>query len=903
MKQRNNEYSKSIIDEELKSIIGERIPCVLLFLLFTFSPFILSPLHAQRITQTYNNVSIADALRQLNEQSTEYTIQFLYNELEDFRITTTIKNKSLPDAIQQMMGFYPIRMSIVTDDAPEAMGKQRKQIFVECTHKTDYRLTGTIIDEQGQPVAYANIAVLNPADSTLLSGGVSNESGYFAIPIKSPRVGDAPSGMQAKMLARISYVGYKTIYKLCDKPEVGIVRMRPDNYTINGVVVHGERPKVQLQGNTLVMNVEGTVMEQMGTAEDVLSRVPTISKNGEGYEILGKGTPLIYLNNRKLTNLNELRNIQSDQIRNIEVVQNPGARYDATVQAVIVIRTKRAQGEGLGVELTSWSRKGHGWVNNERINLTYRKGGLELFANLFGAYNKRWNQSGFEQTVYSDTLWSITNHDQSMASNPYLEGRIGFNYQVDDNNSFGGFYQNNYDYVKTHEDYADDLLANGSPYDHLQNSSTRRDTNTPKHQANLYYTGKLGQFGVDFNADYTAYKNVSRNEQQELSRNYDNRDVNTETQMRGRMLAEKFIVSHRLWKGQISVGEEYTNTRWRSSFENPQGYIANSNNEQHESNIAPFVEMQQQFGRFQLQGGLRFEHVETDYFVGGERRTDQCRTYNDLFPSVALSTAIQKVQLSLSYAKRTNRPAYWLLSNDVVYENRLNRQVGNPYLRPVKFHNLNAMAIWKWLYLTTNFVHCVNPFMHVMESNEEDSKVNVATTINHNHANWIVITLGAQKNVSLGSGITWTPQYNVTFMKQWLTTTFNGQDKHLNRPMLSLQMGNIVTLPHDWILQADFNMHTHGYTGSNFRVETTNALLSLSVSKDFFKRRLNASLTGNDLFNQGKSLGTFYFDHTIFRKSDDNDTRYVSLSLRYRFNVTPSKYKGTGAGNAEKSRL
>ena len=903
MKQRNNEYSKSIIDEELKSIIGERIPCVLLFLLFTFSPFILSPLHAQRITQTYNNVSIADALRQLNEQSTEYTIQFLYNELEDFRITTTIKNKSLPDAIQQMMGFYPIRMSIVTDDAPEAMGKQRKQIFVECTHKTDYRLTGTIIDEQGQPVAYANIAVLNPADSTLLSGGVSNESGYFAIPIKSPRVGDAPSGMQAKMLARISYVGYKTIYKLCDKPEVGIVRMRPDNYTINGVVVHGERPKVQLQGNTLVMNVEGTVMEQMGTAEDVLSRVPTISKNGEGYEILGKGTPLIYLNNRKLTNLNELRNIQSDQIRNIEVVQNPGARYDATVQAVIVIHTKRAQGEGLGVELTSWSRKGHGWVNNERINLTYRKGGLELFANLFGAYNKRWNQSGFEQTVYSDTLWSITNHDQSMASNPYLEGRIGFNYQVDDNNSFGGFYQNNYDYVKTHEDYADDLLANGSPYDHLQNSSTRRDTNTPKHQANLYYTGKLGQFGVDFNADYTAYKNVSRNEQQELSRNYDNRDVNTETQMHGRMLAEKFIVSHRLWKGQISVGEEYTNTRWRSSFENPQGYIANSNNEQHESNIAPFVEMQQQFGRFLLQGGLRFEHVETDYFVGGERRTDQCRTYNDLFPSVALSTAIQKVQLSLSYAKRTNRPAYWLLSNDVVYENRLNRQVGNPYLRPVKFHNLNAMAIWKWLYLTTNFVHCVNPFMHVMESSEEDSKVNVATTINYNHANWIVITLGAQKNVSLGSGITWTPQYNVTFMKQWLTTTFNGQDKHLNRPMLSLQMGNIVTLPHDWILQADFNMHTHGYTGSNFRVETTNAMLSLSVSKDFFKRRLNASLTGNDLFNQGKSLGTFYFDHTIFRKSDDNDTRYVSLSLRYRFNVTPSKYKGTGAGNAEKSRL
>ena len=226
-----------------------------------------------------------------------------------------------------------------------------------------------------------------------------------------------------------------------------------------------------------------------------------------------------------------------------------------------------------------------------------------------------------------------------------------------------------------------------------------------------------------------------------------------------------------------------------------------------------------------------------------------------------------------------------------------------PYLQPVKYHNFNATAMWKWLYLTTNFVHCVNPFMHVMESTKEDSKVNVATIKNYNHANWIVVTLGAQRNIDLGSGITWTPQYNMTFMKQWLTVTFNGQDKHLNTPMFSLQMGNILSLPHDWLLQADFNIHTHGYTGSNFKVETYNAMLSLSVSKDFFKRRLNVKLSGNDLFNQGKSFGTFYFDHMIFSKTDDYDTRCVTLSLRYRFNVTPTKYRGTGAGNAEKNRL
>lgn len=261
------------------------------------------------------------------------------------------------------------------------------------------------------------------------------------------------------------------------------------------------------------------------------------------------------------------------------------------------------------------------------------------------------------------------------------------------------------------------------------------------------------------------------------------------------------------------------------------------------------------------------------------------------------------MSLSLSYTKRTNRPAYWLLNNDVVYENRLNMQRGNPYLRPVKYHSLNAMVMWKWLYLTTNFIHCIDPFMIVMESLEEDSKVNMATIKNYNDCNWLIVTLGAQKSVKLSEGVTWTPQYNATFMKQWLTTTFNGQDKHLNTPMLSLQLGNIVTLPHDWLLQADFNIHTHGYTGSNFRIETTNAMLSLSISKDLFKRRLNIKLTGNDLFNQGIGRGTFYFNRMQLTKTEDNDSRYVSLSLRYRFNVTPSKYKGTGAGNAEKNRL
>ena len=217
-------------------------------------PFIISlivlccfiDVQAQKVSRNYDNVTMSEALRDLNEQSQDYTISFIYNELEDFRVTTSIKHKSVTEAIMQIIGFYPVQV----------VKRGEKEIYVECTHKTERHLTGTIIDEQGQPVAYANIAVLNPADSTLLCGGVSNESGYFAIPYE-----------QEKTLIRISYVGYRTIYRLCDKDNVGTIRMHPDSYKLNGVEVKGQRPLVRMKDDAFVTTVEGSYLAKMGISK------------------------------------------------------------------------------------------------------------------------------------------------------------------------------------------------------------------------------------------------------------------------------------------------------------------------------------------------------------------------------------------------------------------------------------------------------------------------------------------------------------------------------------------------------------------------------------------------------------------------------------------------------------
>ena len=300
-----------------------------------------------RITREYNNVSLSDALRQLNAEATDYEINFLYNELEDFRITTSIRRKTVPNAIRQMIGFYPIRMSI---DSTE--------ITVECPQKTANRYKGTVIDTDGQPMAYANIALLSPQDSTLITGGVSNESGLFVIPCE-----------QKPVLARISFVGYKTIYKQCNNTELGTIRMQPETQTLKGVTVKGQRLLYTSTNKGLQVSIQGTPLEQFGSVSEMLPHLPLMMSDGT---IAGHGKPEIYINNKKVRGEDELERLRADEVKSVEIITQPGTEYDATVSSVIRIKTIRRTGEGLSGNFSAAYRQGHEHYENANVSLNYR---------------------------------------------------------------------------------------------------------------------------------------------------------------------------------------------------------------------------------------------------------------------------------------------------------------------------------------------------------------------------------------------------------------------------------------------------------------------------------------------------------------------------------------------------
>ncbi|MBQ7204574.1 MAG: hypothetical protein IJS04_01905, partial [Muribaculaceae bacterium] len=118
------------------------------------------------------------------------------------------------------------------------------------------------------------------------------------------------------------------------------------------LVVKGGLPNTRLKGNAMITRVEGTPLASSGTLGELLVKVPGMTGSEDSPEVLGKGNPLIYLNGRLLRDESELKRLRSEDIRDVEVINNPGTQYDATVKAVVRIRTKRQQGEGLSLDLT-----------------------------------------------------------------------------------------------------------------------------------------------------------------------------------------------------------------------------------------------------------------------------------------------------------------------------------------------------------------------------------------------------------------------------------------------------------------------------------------------------------------------------------------------------------------------
>ena len=763
---------------------------------------------------------------------------------------------------------------------------------------------GRVIDEKGEPMPFVNVVLLSLPDSAFVQGAMTDEQGVFKI------VTDVTNG-----LFKVTSVGYETLYVKAGQDLT--IQMKEDAQLLKEVVVKGQLPKTYVKGDAMRTTVAGTILEKAGTVSDALSRIPSLEAERDGgVKVLGRGDAEVYINGRRVQDMKELSRLRADQIQHVDVVQNPGARYAASVKAVVRITLKKAQGEGLSFQNSTQFMYQYGGSLNDNLIANYRTGGLDVTGSFWvGTYNH------YKGLQVNDMLYyvgpdQVTGHSTQEIRHPWhaWSPQLQLNYMVNENHTFGAYYK--YDRTPSGEtkgDYLTDMFENGIPTEH-STSYIWQDESIKKHIFNAYYNGKVGQLGIDLNIDglFDDTKTPGRTTEQTtvvqsvaVPQQQTTRTIESNTNSANNFWASKLIFSYPILKGNLSVGGEYSyNHRTDAYTFMASDYVPvkATDSEINEKSAAAFVEYGRQFGKVFAQAGLRYEHLTNDYFNFGQREDEVCRNYGDWFPTAVISAPIGKLQMSLSYRRDIQRPAYGNLTSSTMYVNRYTYQSGNPYLLPTYNHSLVFNAAYQWANLTVEYGRMKNSVTMSTEPfpGSTDPLISLVRPINSaDDYNQFELSLSARPTIGC-----WHPMwYAFAIFQDYKMPTADGSIKTLNDPYFTLVWNNDIELPHSFRLSANAQWASKGDFNNN-RITAQRFNLTLGVQRDFNLRRLGQltlDVRCNDVFNTNKTDATIY---GIRELSVHNPARRTFLiDLVWKFNEARSKYRGSGAGEKQKARM
>ncbi|PIN28087.1 outer membrane beta-barrel family protein [Prevotella intermedia] len=754
--------------------------------------------------------------------------------------------------------------------------------------KAQQTIRGWITDEQRSPIEYANVIVLSVCDSSLVTGAVTDKAGAFQLSVSA----------DAQVFLRVSGVGYER--RNVSLPlAADTLQLKAEAKAMEGVTVTAQRPKMAIRNDALVTTIVGSSLAKAGSGNDVLKRIPLLTGKEGSYSVVGRGAAVIYINNRKITDATEIERLNSSDIKDVEVITNPGARYDATVSAVIRIHTVRKVGDGFGFDVRTSAYYWENWDTYNQLNMYYRRNGLELTAG--SAYNLSNNLTRLATTneVQTTNLWTNKWISDFSSRNTYNNYMLTAAYEFNTNHAIGArFFSNllvgaNYEHGK----FSTDVIKNNVLYDHIESQIQNRSTAIPNKSLSAYYVGKVGKLNIDFNTDYYYGEETELRTTTEQSANYDNRTVTSAGTHANKFFATKLVLSHPLFGGSLSVGNENTFTNHEQSYTNQEGIVANAASTIKERNNAFFFEYSRLTPIGQLMAGLRYEHVNSDYYDQGVYSTEHSRTYNQCFPSLTFATQIKKVGLQLSYSVKTSRPSYNQLGTDVLYINRFTRQSGNPTLKPETLHNITLVSSWNWLTFVANYTQTHNKIMYWNE--QESTDENITNLRYRNFKRFPALTLSLTAAPTIGI---WSPQLTLFCQKQWFDIERLGSKFDLNKPIWGIKWNNSFEFRHDWTAEAFLQVNSKGITENTELIRSTSAF-NFSVRKVFLNDRLSVTVGVNDLFNRSANQSLLYTNNLSIEIKQEFDSRDFYVTLRYKFNTARSKYKGTGAGQSERNRF
>lgn len=667
----------------------------------------------------------------------------------------------------------------------------------------------------------------------------------------------------------------------------------PDSLTrhLQEVIVTGNQPATKLVGSTLVTNIPGTNLADLGTALDVLAQLPMIKVTDNTVNVIGKNNIEIYIDGRPMRDGQELQQILSSNVKKVELLMAPGPAYESSTGAVLKITTRRNFIQGLSVTDRFMLQRRRKWSVMDYLNLSYRIGVWEFFADGTINHNNSFAKGSTTNTLIFNGKETIVGSSQNN-SYPTTAGVIrgGFNYSGGQQ-SFGAYYRYNPERGDFSNSGSEWLDFNPPVRDKID-----KHTRAHSHLVSLYYENLLaGKFLLHLDGDFRSAR-----ENNSVSTTYPesaNPAVNSTDKRSSTLWAGKLYLNFPLWNGTFTAGtqDSYTRTSlvYRMLNADVSEYIPSSLTDARQTYASLFVSWSRIFGKFSLSAGARYEYVDYDFKVDGKRDSDVSRHDHTLTPDISLGYSFNDfAQVSLSYRLSTVKPPYSQLTGSLSYTGMHQIEGGNPALHDERLHDVQLFGTWKNFMLQADFIRSLDTYAFVKQLYPADNLQLIMHPVNIDVAA-LSLYLVWSRPVRR-----WTPNITVGMYRQWLTLGDNRYDK----PLFTYYFDNTFSLPRGWLVTANVSgssqgdMHTNRFAASWFKMDA-------SIGKTFLNKSLTVKLTATDIFNTANNDWTMRTYGVFVDKRISPDRRGLTLDIIYNFQPRKSKYKGSAASASEMNRL
>ena len=742
---------------------------------------------------------------------------------------------------------------------------------------------GTVTDEHAAPLEFVNVVALT-ADTAFIAGTTSTSDGHFSL--------ELPPEAQRAAWVRFSYVGYGDKLLPFGDGDMGTVALTPLTNQLAEATVTAQRPVYTLTPEGMTTKIPGTILANIGSANDVLSRLPGIEGRDGSFSVFGRGQAAIYINGRPMQNSFQLDQINSRDIESIEVIKNPGAKYDNAVRAVIRIQIKRKAGEGLSGMLRAGYSRTHYNSYSGQAYLNYRWRGLDVSAT--GHYKdsrswmERWSRNDIHDRMTQESSASQKSHGTSPG------GNLSVNYQISNTQSVGATYSLSSNEATARFPIRMHTDSRNAPSQQLFYEQMQKSRNKASHNVQGYYSGTFNKWQVNLDLNYVQRPS---HQTEQASSEYGSdgtlyQQMNSFGETSNSMYAARLVVGYRLGPGLLNFGSEYTHTSRDNLFRNAQDVLPSADSRINESNASVFAEYNAMWGRWALSAGLRYQATLSDYYEQGVLIDAQSKDYHDLLATLTVGTRLGKLNLQLGYAARKIRPNYRSLRSEIQYVDRYSYNTGNPLLKAGVNHNVSLDANHGWLYFNVGYSRTKNGIIPFTEAYGQDAILE--RPVNLDRQEQVFAMLTAAPKIGF-----WQASYTVAFQKQFIDNEALGIQHSLGKPLWNVSLSNYFDLPWNMMLWVQYAFQSDCHMSNTLTKKIS--LMNIGATQYFLKRQLSLQVQVNPLRTTNKLWG--YYQLNTFYKEEKSDAPSVSLTLRYTFNAAKSRYRGKEAGAEERKRL